>query len=52
MNDPVFFSSDEFDDQVEGAGWFVWDKTGTYTHGPFATQQEAKQFLIQLHDEV
>ncbi|MGI0010128.1 MAG: hypothetical protein ACREAE_01865 [Nitrosopumilaceae archaeon] len=45
MRDPVFYShAHEFDGQIED-GWFFWDETWSYTYGPYATEQEARQIL-------
>jgi len=39
-------------DVDELPGWYFWDETDAYYHGPFATREEASKALITYCEEL
>lgn len=42
MADPVEYRPD---------GWYFWDETWVFDHGPFETQQECREALLRYAEE-
>lgn len=47
MSDPVFQIEveEQWGDELMIPGWYFWDETWTWSHGPFNTREEAERRL-------